>query len=203
MKETAAPWAAWLWKGLKVIFVMIVVLGLAAPILVFGSFMLWDPDPRSDIRKVAGPLLQETGIRVLDDACSYPVELNISGRDFCYLTAFEIRWRDERMAVSEQLPNLPNWHMADVNVDDYFALASRVLWSDALIVSPPPGTVFEAWYYAPGKCGGNDHEPGTLYNEYLPGLPPCYEGLTRRHCSFTLAFYDADTGLFWHVSQHQ
>lgn len=135
--------------------------------------------------------LEATGLSSQRDAAAPALSLDTHGGfhgDGSTLIVFESA--SELMAAISQTEG---WRISPVT-DEEYALLADSWFESAPLVSPPPGTVFDAWYY----CNKQPDDPfsAQLTQAYAPYLPQhCREDGVVYSANWAMAFYDADTGL--------
>ena len=139
----------------------------------------------------ARTVLEATGLSAQKDAAAPALSLDTHGGfhgDGATLIVFESA--SELMAAISQAEG---WRISPVTDEEYALLADS--WFQSVpLVSPPPGTVFDAWFYRNEQPDDPFFE--QLTQAYAPYLPKqCRDAEVMYSANWAMAFYDADTGL--------
>jgi len=136
-------------------------------------------------------VLEDTGLSSEQCAAAPALSMNTHGGfhgDGSTLIVFESA--SELMAAISQTEG---WHLSPVT-DEEYALLADCWFEGTPLVSPPPGTIFDAWFYRNDQP--DDPFAEELTAAYAPYLPqPCRESGVVYSQNWAMAFYDADTGL--------
>lgn len=156
------------------------------PVLVSG----YAQEDESDLSP-ARAALEATGLSAQRDAAAPALSLDTHGGfhgDGSTLIVFESA--SELMAAISQTDG---WRISPIT-DEEYALLADSWFQSAPLVSPPPGTVFDAWFYRNDQP--DDPFSAQLTQAYAPYLPQhCREDGVVYSANWAMAFYDADTGL--------
>lgn len=166
--------------------------------LMLGSFALglgfWlavlAMDPAEDAQyEAARTVLARTGLTDWCDAARPALAVDTHGGfhgDGSTLVFFET---DQPLMAA--IAQAPGWNIAPVTTEEYLSLANA--WFNSVpLVSPPQGTIFDAWFYS-NDSPDADMIPQEFYGSCLP--QSMRTDAVVHSLNWSMAFYDADTGL--------
>lgn len=163
---------------------------LLTVVFVLGFWLLASLDISGEgVTEISAAQSALKAVGLPEEAASPALALNTQGwmGEGEIMTVFE-----SAQPLMALIAQTPGWRVESVSLADYAAFADQ--WFQGVpLVSPPPGTTFEAWFYA------SDAPVGSAQAYSDASLPELFR---RAGVAFTsdwqAAFFDADTGMFFY-----
>lgn len=175
-------------RGRSILMILSVVLAILVSALGFWLLVTLDISGEG-VTELAAAQKALDAVGLPESAASPALAMNTQGwmGEGEIMTVFEAS-----QPLMAAIAQTPGWRVEAVTAADYALLANQC-FQDVPLISPAPGTVFEAWYY--DSLVTMKDAPARI-NSALPEI--FRSALSTPSTDWQIAFFDADTGTFFY-----